>query len=572
MPTFWSAVAATPLWLMGRVRSQRSVAATCFLCLFAWVATASDDTHRGFSVRDYGAVGNGTTLDTAAVQKAIDACAAGGGGRVYFGPGTYLCGSLHLKSGVCLSLDAGATLKGSRNNADFDPPEKLGFPNGADDETALFHYALVWAEDAERIAITGEGTIDSNYDDRHGPKTIALKRCTFVDIRGVRLLNAPNYNISLLGTDNVNIDGVTILNGYADGIDPDACQNVRISNCHIEARDDAIVLKTSFSLGERRSCENVTVSNCFLASQANCFAIGTETGGDVKSVTLDNCVMTNFAERDPEGSHATSGISLRSVDGANIDRVAISNVVMNNACCPLFIRLGSRLRDHAPVPGSIRNIVINNVVATNASWTAVLSGIAGYSIEGVTLSNIRLEYAGGGPLEACKSPVPERERTYPSANMFGTLPAYGLYCRHAKDIVLNNVALLTTDRFMRMPLTKVERNGNPYWQAPEKLPDDFKGDDAGSAFVAEDVVGLDVEGLQTRADGKENPLIQFTDVRQALLHGNRAPENTGVYLEVHGKETGHITLAGNALHEARQVVQRGSEVGRKAVRAQNDAK
>src|SRR5207247_10058288 len=113
-----------------------------------------------------------------------------------------------------------------------------------------------WAAEAAPIGSIGQRTVVANFTKRHGPKTIALKRCRFVDIKGLRLLNAPNYNISLLGTDYVNIDGVTILNGFADGIDPDACQNVRISNCHIESRDDAIVPKTSFSLGQLRSCEN----------------------------------------------------------------------------------------------------------------------------------------------------------------------------------------------------------------------------------------------------------------------------------------------------------------------------
>jgi polygalacturonase len=234
------------------------------------------------NVRDYGAVGDATTLDTPAVQRAIDACAARGGGTVHFGPGTYLCGSLHLKTGVCLHLNAGATLKGSTRKEDVDPPEKLGFRNDADDETSFFHYALIWGEDVQRVGIVGPGTIDSSCTRRHGPKAIALKRCRFVDIKGVRLLNCPNYNIGLLGTDDVNIDGVTIRNGFADGIDPDACHNVRVENCHIESRDDAIVLKTSFSLGERRSCENITVINCFLGSRANCFAFGTESGGDFR--------------------------------------------------------------------------------------------------------------------------------------------------------------------------------------------------------------------------------------------------------------------------------------------------
>ena len=252
-----------------------------------------------YKARDFGAQGDGTAMDTASVQKAIDACAAGGGGTVYLGPGVYLCGGLRLKNGVYLYLDAGCTIKGSPTNSDYEKCETLGFKNHADSETSFFHFSLIWAEDAEHIGVLGEGTIDSNYVKRHGPKTIAFKRCRFVDIKGVRLLNAPNYNISLLGTDYVNIDGVTILNGFADGIDPDACRNVRISNCHIESRDDAIVPKTSFSLGERRSCENITVANCFLASRANCFKLGTESGGDFKHITVANCVMSNFAGETP---------------------------------------------------------------------------------------------------------------------------------------------------------------------------------------------------------------------------------------------------------------------------------
>jgi hypothetical protein len=136
---------------------------------------------------------------------------------------------LRLKSGVYLFQDAGATLKDSPKDSDYDKCEQLGFKNDADSETSFFHFSLTWAEDAERIGVIGEGTTDSNYMKRHGPKTVvAFKRCRFVDSKGVCLLNAPNHNISLLGTDYVNIDGVTILNGFADGIDPDGCRNVRI--------------------------------------------------------------------------------------------------------------------------------------------------------------------------------------------------------------------------------------------------------------------------------------------------------------------------------------------------------
>ena len=542
------------------------LAIIAFLYLPATTCAAFGATDSPLTVRDFGAVGDGIVLDTGAAQKAIDACAAAGGGTVFFSGGVYLCGSLHLRSGVTLFLDGGATIKSSLNNADFDPVEKLGFKNDADTETSFFHHALIWGEDVERIGIVGQGTIDGNRTKRGGPKNIALKRCKYVSIRGVRLLNCPNYNISMLGTDYVNIDGVTVQNGYADGIDPDACHNVRIANCHIESRDDALVLKTSFSLGERRSCENVSITNCFLASRANCFALGTETGGDFKSITLSNCIMTNFTGDIPGGNHATSGISLRSVDGANVNGIAISNVVMQNVCCPVFIRLGGRLRDRAPAPGSIRNVIISNLVATNASWTSSITGIPGYCPEGITLSNVRLEYTSGGPIEARKSPVPEHETKYPTANMFGALPAYGLYCRHAKDLVLSNVRLQCSDRFVRLPLSDKKRNDNPYWQTPETLPDDFKGDDAGAAFVAEDVNGLDIETLQARASAKGEPVLWFIDVRDAFIHGSRAPGNTNVYLDIHGKQTNRITMTGNALQKARKGVRRSSEVRKGAVR------
>ncbi len=520
-----------------------------------------------YKVRDFGAKGDGTTLDTSAAQKAIDACAASGGGTVYFGPGTYLSGSLRLKSGVYLYLDAGAALKGSTQVTDYEKCEELGFRNDADSETSFFHFSLIWAEDAERIGVIGEGTIDSNYTKRHGPKTIAFKRCRFVDIKGLRLLNAPNYNISLLGTDYVNIDGVTILNGFADGIDPDACRNVRISNCHIESRDDAIVPKTSFTLGQRRSCENITVANCFLASRANCFKLGTESGGDFKHITVANCVMSNFAGDTPDASHATSGISLESVDGANVEDVLISNVSMYNACAPIFIRLGRRCRDNAPSAGSLKSISISHVVALNASWTSSITGVPGFYPDGITLSDIRLVYASAAlPLAGKNMPVPEQEKEYPTANMFGPLPAYGLYLRHVKHVTMSNIQLLCADNFVRVPLTNRKRNNHPYWQASGAPAGSLASENPGTSLVADDVEGLDVDALSARAGAQGEPVLQFTNVRDAFLLSSRAPANTGVYLDLNGAQTTGIELMGNQLQSAKTPIRRAPEVARKAVR------
>ena len=495
-----------------------------------------------FKVRDFGAAADGASKDTAAVQSAIDACAAAGGGTVYFAPGTYLCGSVRLKTGVYLYLDAAATIKGSPDNNDFNKIEKLDFKNDADAETSFFHYALIWAEDAQRIGILGPGTIDSNRTRRHGPKPTAFKRCQYLEIKDIHIINSPNYCISMLGCDYVNIDGVTILNAYCDGIDPDSCRNVRISNCHIESRDDAIVPKTSFALGEHRSCENITVTNCFLATPANCFKLGTESGGDFKYITVSNCVMTGFDNLSP----ATSGISLESVDGANVDGIAISNISMYNIDSPIFIRLGARLRDNAPAPGSLRNVLISNVVAVNALAPSSITGIPGSYPEGISLSNIRLTYTGGGPAPTDpNAPVPELEKEYPDADMFESLPAYGLYCRHVKDLTLANVHLLYADNFQRRP--------------PEGQPKPSAPGNPGAALVADDVIGLDIDALYARA-AEDSPVVRFINVRDASVRNSRAPENTGVYLHVSGKDSGRIDFTNNAMLNAEASVATAAEV------------
>ncbi|MCX5769081.1 MAG: glycosyl hydrolase family 28 protein [Candidatus Hydrogenedentes bacterium] len=494
-----------------------------------------------FNVRNFGAVGDGAAKDTAAVQSAIDACAAAGGGTVYFAPGTYLCGSVQLKTGVYLYLDAAATVKGSPDNEDYNKIEKLDFKNDADAETSFFHYALIWAEDAQRIGILGPGTIDSNRTRRHGPKPTAWKRCQYLDVKGIHIINAPNYAISMLGTDYVNIDGVTILNDYCDGIDPDSCRNVRISNCHIESRDDCIVPKTSFALGEHRSCENITVTNCFLATPANCFKLGTESGGDFKYITVTNCVMTGFNEMSP----ATSGVSLESVDGANIDGVTISNLSMHHIDAPIFIRLGARLRDNAPAPGSLRNVLISNVVAVDARAPSSITGIPGAYPEGISLSNVRLTYSTGLPAMDPNTPVPELEKEYPDADMFETLPAYGLYCRHVKDLSLANVHLLYTPDFQR--------------KGPGPKPSEPAN--AGTALVADDVTGLDVDALHALpSKTKETPIIKFINVREASVRNCRAPENTGVYLNVSGQDSARIDFSNNAMLNAQAGVATAAEV------------
>jgi hypothetical protein len=462
------------------------------------------------NVRSQGATGDGKRKDTRPIQAAIDACHAAGGGTVHFPTGTYLCGSLHLKSGVRLHLDHGATLRASEDPADFDPYETLGFKNAADRETSYFHQALIWAEDVERVAVSGTGTIDCNRKRRGGPKAIALKRCKFVAVNGVTIRDCPNYCISLLGTDYAAIDAVTILNGFADGIDPDCCHHVRIANCHIESWDDAIVPKTSYSLGQRRSTENLTVTNCVLASNCNAFKLGTESGGDFRNIAISNCVFFSRSE----GRPPISGISLLSVDGATIEGVAISNITMSDARCPIFLRLGNRGRDlEKPQAGALRHVVVSNVVATGARWPLAVVGLPGHPVDGVTFSNLRVSSKGGGSAAEARGEVPEHAAKYPSADMFAAYPASGFFCRHARDLRLSDV---------------VFRN-----DAPDLRP----------ALRCEDVRHLTLDGVDATSDG--DALLAFRDVRGAIIRGCAPRESTKLFLEVSGKESAAISLLAN---------------------------
>lgn len=489
-----------------RIWQLFSVLLFAVLCPSSHVFCDTSPASRG--IRANGAVGDGTADDTAAVQRAIDACAETGG-TVLFPSGTYRCGTLYLKSRVHLHLGHGATLLGSDKQEDYAAFEKIDFRNDADVETSFFRRALLFGEGCEHIAITGRGTIDANHSKRGGPKPIALKRCKFVDIRGIRILNAPNYAISLLGTDDVNIDGVTILNAFADGIDPDSCRNVRISNCHIESVDDAIVPKASFSLGERRACENIVVTNCVLSTVCNGFKLGTESGGGFKRIAVSNCVITGFKDRRP----AISGIALESVDGGDLDGVVISNITMDRVRAPIFIRLGNRGRDmEKPIPGSLKNVNISNIVATRASLACSITGLPYAKVNGVSLSNIRIQYIGGNPRQPGEEPVLELARVYPEAAMFGAMPAYGLFCRHVEDLVLQNVVLDYADNFWRLS-TDVYRDIE--WPEGDGAPSHSEPADAGHALYGEEIDDLRIEGFHARPSAEGAEVIVLKGVSKA---------------------------------------------------------
>jgi hypothetical protein len=486
---------------------------TISLCKLSVASSDPDSPLPGYyNVRSYGAKADGKQKDTPFVQAAIDSCAAQGGGTVYFPPGVYLCGSIHLKSKVALYLDHGSILRMSPDNEDFDKYETLSFKHAGDKETSFFHFALIGGEDVSQIAILGTGTIDGNRIKRGGPKPIALKRCSEVKIRDITIRNSPNYCISMLGTDQVNISGVSILNGYCDGIDPDGCKNVRISDCNIDCFDDAIVPKASFSLGYLRSVENMTVTNCILASNCNAFKFGTETGGGFKNVAVTNCAIM---ER-KIGKHADSGISLESVDGAEVEGVTISNITMQNVISPIFLRLGNRGRDMpTPVPGYVRNVLISNITVTGATQASIIAGIPGYPVENLTIGNIRVSYVGGGSFDGKVESVPELINDYPDTDMFGPIPAWGFYCRHAKNIKLQEINLTL--------------------QNPDKR----------SAFIFEDVEKLKLTSVDADKSTGGASVMHFKDAKKVVVSGCDLPKDLSTLIDVSATQKNEIKLIYN---------------------------
>jgi len=427
-----------------------------------------------------------------------------------------LSGSLQLRSRVTIDLAPGAVLLASPDDDDFASHERLTFETDSDAETIDFAHALLAGRDLERIAIRGAGVIDMNRRRRSGPKPIALKRCRFVSVQGITIVHSPNYCVSLGGCDDGLVEGVTIRAGYADGIDADCCRRVRIANCDIESDDDALCLKASFLLGRRGATEDVVVTNCRMRSPSNCFKLGTESTGDFRQIVLSNCVFSGRPPEDHDASAAAEGggIAILTVDGGTIDGVMVSNVVMRDVPAPLFVRLGNRGRDQQrPAPGQLRNVVISGIMAVGATGTGSIAGLPGHPVEGLTVENVRIATAGGsrhtGSLD-----VPERPSRYPRVTMYGDLPAFGLYLRHARDVSLRNVELT------------VERA------------------DSRPALVADDVAGLHVARLAGWPENSEGPLLWLNDVRGGLVEGGIAPEGAGAFLRVTGESTRRVTLAG----------------------------
>ncbi len=447
------------------------------------------------NVREHGASGDGVTLASPRINAAIDEVARSGGGTVYFPAGVYRCYSLHLRSRVCLYLDQGATilaaetpLEGTTGGGyDAAEPQGASFEAYQDYGHNHWHNSLLWGEGLHDVSILGPGLIwgkglsrghddDTNLPDTTKPgvgnKAIALKNCRNVTLRDFSILQGGWFGILATGVDNLTIDNLKI-DTNRDGMDIDCCRNVRVSNCTVNSPwDDGICPKSSFALGYARATESVTITNCYVtggyelgslldgswkpmpASFANDrtgrIKCGTESNGGFVGITVSNCVF-----------ESSRGLALETVDGAICEDITFSNVSMRDiAQAPLFLRLGRRLRGPAGVPvGTLRRIVLSNITCSGASMLpSILSGLPGFPIEDIQISNAFFQQGGGGPPALAARVPPENEDAYPEPTMFGELPATGLFCRHVRNLQVSHVEIQTKSPDARpaFSLTDVE--------------------------------------------------------------------------------------------------------------------
>ena len=435
-----------------------------------------------FPVTRFGAKGDGKSLDTPAVNAAIEAAAKAGGGTVYFPAGSYLCYSIHLKSNITLWLETGTTIVAAESPENGQPGYDLAESNAPWEAYQDFghnhwHNSLIWAEGLENIAIVGRGLIWGKGLSRGfgagavaenpgvGNKAIALKNCHNVLLRDFSILHGGHFGILATGVDNFTVDNLTI-DTNRDGMDIDCCRNVRISNCAVNSPwDDAICLKSSYALGYARATEMVTITNCVVSGNyeegtvldSTCkpfpdgqkvyrtgrIKFGTESNGGFKNITISNCVF--------EGCH---GLAIEAVDGAIIEDICVTNITMRDLfAAPVFIRLGARMRGPADVRvGVIRRVTISNINCLNTAMPrvcSIISGIPEHPIEDLRLSDITIAHPGGGTKEEAALELPEKEKEYPEPTMFGTTPAQGFYIRHARNVEMSGIKV--------EPLNKDER-------------------------------------------------------------------------------------------------------------------
>jgi hypothetical protein len=468
-----------------------------------------------FDVREFGAVGDGKTLCTLQIQSAVDACAKAGGGKVVVPSGKYLTGPIFLKSNMEFEVAAGATLLGSTNFDDY--PAIPGRWEGLD---RTIFASMLTGEGLENVSITGRGTLDGQgqvwWDafrktatmrraaglidrDPENPagsplkwpraRMIYLSKCKNVSISGLTIINSPSWNVNPVLCENVWIQGLSIINPgnspNTDGIDPDSCKNMRISDCYITGGDDCIILKSGYKQIPDHPfapCENIVVTNCVFGEGHCGVGIGSETAGGVRNVTISNCIC--------DGTH--SGLRFKTARGRGsfVENVEAVNFVMRDITdAAIFVGMfydnGDRL--HAlPVDirtPTVRNIHLSDIRVTRAKTAVQIEGLLENPVQSLSIRNLTVESAG-----------------------------VGVICSGVRGGAFENVQL---------------------------------NSDGGSPLSFKDAEDLELVRVRAKKANGDLPMVVMERVHNATVESCTAIVGTSALVEVKGRENSEISLALN---------------------------
>jgi len=480
------------------------------------------DRARIFDVREYGAVGDGRTIDTQAIQKAVDACSQAGGGTVLVEGGVYVIGTIMLKSHIELRLASTANLKGTTDISLYHKDQKMPYKN--------INRSLIYAADCTDISITGQGTIDGSavevskaLKEKYGEGwwmvaaekiertvLIRLRNCSNTRVEGILLADSLSFAFHPIQCRQMRIEGLrveSVIMPNSDGIDLDGCKDVFISNCNINSEDDSIALK---AIEPGYPCKDITITSCILSSWCAAFRAGPDAVEDIENVTMSNCVIRDTG---------LNGIKIQESMGAAIRNMTFSNIVMDNVKGPISIRLAgwkfdsdvwARFNDSNWPKGKLQNILFSNITGSAAKKDNIcisITGTAQARPENITFSNIDITFPGGGTAEqGARRNVPDLERGYPEINMFGDLPAYGLYIHHAAGIKLNNVTFR------------------------------LETEDLRPAIVCDDAQDMELDGFKAEGSKKAESLIRLENSQNVLIRSSRALNETGKFVLEEGSK------------------------------------
>jgi polygalacturonase len=499
-----------------------------FICfIFTALGAMSASVPTAYNITQFGAKGDGKTLNTAAIQKAIDACSQKGGGTVIVPEGTWVSGTILLKNNVTLNLNEKAILLGSTNIKDYKIVD--GFKDG---RGSSMGYCFIGAVDIKHAGITGPGKIDGNGKlllEKNGrskrPFLVRFVRCSNINVTDVHMQGPAAWTMHLFECNNARAENITIKSrglSNNDGIDIDCCDGIIIKNCDIDSGDDAICFKSTGP----KPCRNIEVSDCKLNTNQGAFKIGTESFGDFENINIHNCKVDS-----------TKGIKLYSVDGAHLKNLTILDIEIKKTTVAVMIRLGSRLKtfrdsDVKKQTGTLEDVNLKRINVDNASQMAVLiSGTPGNDIKNVTISDLTVHLTGGGKAEDANTILAENEADYPEVTMFGKImPAYGVYIRHADQIKLENIILTT-----------LKPDGRP-------------------AMISTDLSNGIISDIKLPSQPGNEPVIKLENCKFVILGGISLPEKPLTLVQIEGSKSEKI-----AIQATPDLIKSGTEVEKKEI-------